>query len=70
MTIIVLFCIFAEKFRDTGSVGNTNRGHSGPHLTARTPAHVHDVKAHLEKSPWKSNRRLSQDVGISRSSVR
>ena len=59
-----------EKFRDSGSVTNNNKGHSGPPSTATTPAHVQDVRAHLEQSPRKSTRRLSQEVGISRTSVR
>ena len=59
-----------EKFRDSGSVTNNNKGHSGPPSTATTPDHVQDVRAHLEQSPRKSTRRLSQEVGISRTSVR
>jgi hypothetical protein len=58
-----------EKFRNTGSVANDNKGHSGPMLSARTPANVQAVRAHLEQSPRKSTRRLSQEVGISRTSV-
>ena len=59
-----------EKFRDTGTVRNNNRGHSGPPLTATNPPHVQDVRARLEASPRKSTRRLSQEVGVSRTSVR
>ena len=59
-----------EKFRNTGSVVNNNKGHCGPKFTARTPAHVQDVRARLQQSPRKSTRRLSQQVGISSRSVR
>ena len=52
-----------EKFRNTGSVGNDNKGHSGRYVTVRT------VRKHLEQSPRKSIRRLSQEVGISRTTV-
>ena len=58
-----------QKFRDTGSVANNNKTHSGARLTARTPARVQDVRTRLEQSPRKSTRRLSQEVGISRSFV-
>jgi hypothetical protein len=59
-----------DKFRNTGSVINNNKGHCGPKVTARTPANIQDVRDHLEQSPRKSTRRLSQQVGISRTSVR
>ena len=49
---------------------NKNKGHIGPPSTATPPPHVQDVRAHLEQSPRKSTRRLSQEVGISRTSVR
>ena len=49
---------------------NKNKGHIGPPSTATTPPHVQDVRAHLEQSPRKSTRQLSQEVGISRTSVR
>ena len=58
-----------EKFRNTGSVGNDNKGHSGRQVTVRTPANVQAVREHLEQSPRKSTRRLSQEVGISRATV-
>ena len=39
-------------------------------MTATTPAHVQDARACLEALPRKSTRRLSQEVGVSRTSVR
>ena len=39
-----------EKFRNTGSVINNNKGHCGAKATARTPAKVQDVRDHLEQS--------------------
>ncbi|XP_076047220.1 uncharacterized protein LOC143028735 [Oratosquilla oratoria] len=60
-----------EKFRNSGSVVNNEKGNCGPKLTARRPpAHIQDVRDHLEQSPRMSTRRLSQQVGISRRSVR
>ncbi|XP_076066935.1 uncharacterized protein LOC143040126 [Oratosquilla oratoria] len=59
-----------EKFRNTGSVINNNKGHCGPKVTARTPANIKDVRDHLQQSPRKSTRRLSQEMGISRTSER
>ena len=58
-----------EKFRNIGSVGNDNKGHSGRYVTVRTSANVQAVRKHLEQSPRKSTRRLSQEVGISRTTV-
>ena len=37
--------------------------------TFRTPAIVQTVRKHLERSPIKSTRQLSQEVGISRATV-
>ena len=50
-------------------MGNDNKGHSGRQVTVRTPANVQAVREHLEQSPRKSTRRLSQEVGISRATV-
>ena len=58
-----------EKFRNTGSVGNDNKGHSGWYVAVRTRANVQAERKHLEQSPQKSTRRLSQEVGISRTTV-
>ena len=46
-----------------------NKTHSDARLTTRTLALVQDLRARLEQSPQKSTRRLSQEVGVSRSSV-
>ena len=48
---------------------NNNKSHCGPKFTARTPAHIQDVRAQLQQSPCKSIRRLSQQVGMSSRSV-
>ena len=58
-----------EKFRNTGSVRNDNKRHSGRYVAVRTRANVQAVRKHLEQSPRKSTRRLSQEVGISRTTV-
>ena len=57
-----------EKFRNSASVGNDNKDHSGWQVTVRTPANVQAVREHLQQSP-KSTRQLSQEVGISRATV-
>ena len=44
-----------EKFRNTGSVGNDNKSHSGRQVTVRTPKNVQGVREHLfEQSLRKS----------------
>ena len=55
-----------EKFRNTGSVGNDSKGHSGWYATVRTRTNVQAVRKHLEQSPQRLTRQLSQEVGISR----
>ena len=40
-----------KKFRNTGSVGNDHKGHSGQYVTARTGANVQAEAKHLEQSP-------------------
>ena len=40
-----------EKFRNTGSVGNHNKGHSGRCVTIRTPENVQAARENLEQSP-------------------
>ena len=56
------------KFRETGSVANANKGRSGRPCAVKTPNIVENLRERLEESPRKSTR-LSQKVGISRSSV-
>ena len=51
-----------EEFRNSGSVGIDNKGHSERKVTIRRPAI-------LQLSPRKSTRRPSQEVGISRETV-
>ena len=57
------------KFRETGSAANANKGCSGRSCSVKTPNNVQNLRERLEESPRKSTRRLSQEVGISRSSV-
>lgn len=40
-----------NKFRDIGSVANTNKGHSDPKFTAMTPARVQDVRNSWNSRP-------------------
>ena len=58
-----------EKCRNTETVGNDNKGHSGWYVAVRTRANVQAERKHLEQSTQKSTRRLSQEVGISRTTV-
>ena len=58
-----------QHCRNTGSVANDHKGHSGRQVTVRTPANVQAVREHLQQSPRTSTRRLSQEVGISRAVV-
>ena len=43
-----------KKFRNTESVGNDNKSHSGRYGTVRTHANVQAVRECIEKSPQKS----------------
>ena len=56
------------KFRKTESV-NANKGRSGRPCSVKIPINVQNLRKRLEESPRKSARCLSQEVGISRSSV-
>ena len=40
-----------EKFRNTGSVGNDNKSHSGWYVAVRTCANAQAERKHLEQSP-------------------
>ena len=59
----------AEKFRNTENVGNDNKGHIGRYGAVKTHANVQAVREHLEQSPRRSTRGLSQEVGILRTAV-
>ena len=61
-------CLIA-KFKETGSVGNNNNGHSGRLILARTPKRIETLRGCLQESPRKSTCRFSQEVGISKTSV-
>ena len=58
------------KFRETGYVTNANKGHSGRPRSARTAINTEIVRQRLEESPRKSTRRLSQEISLSRTTVR
>ena len=57
------------KFRETGSVTDAHKGHSGRHRSAIIPENIQNFLECLEESPRKSTRYLSQETGISRTSV-
>ena len=59
-----------DKLRNTDSLADNNKVHSGRPFSTRTPANIQAVRDRLQQSPQKSTRRLSQEVGISRTSVR
>ena len=56
-------------FQETGSVANANKGRSGRPCSVKTLNKVQNLHERLEESPRKSTCRLSQEVGIFRSSV-
>ena len=59
-----------EKFRETGRVGDKNKGHSGRPRSARTANNIETLRRRLEESSRKSTRRLSQETDLSRTTVR
>ena len=67
---------WVNKFRKQGSVLNANkksedrRTHSGRPRSARTDANVDRVRDSVARSPKKSLRRRSQQLGMSSASVR
>jgi hypothetical protein len=60
-----------KKFRATGSVNNTNKGHSGRPRTSRTNDNAGRVLDKVLTSPKKSQRRISKELipSISRSGL-
>ena len=56
------------KFRETGSVANANQVRSGRPCSVKTPNNVQNLRERFKKSFTKSTR-LSQEVGLSRSSA-
>ena len=50
------------KFRETGSVTDAHKGHSGRHRSAIIPENIQNLRERLEESPRKSTRRLSQET--------
>lgn len=70
-------CIYAwvKKFRAHGTISNLNaKGnratHSGRPKTVRTPANIAAVRDSVVRSPRKSIRRRSQELGLKKESVR
>ena len=59
-----------NKFRTGRTVHNLNKGRSGRHKAARTPENIDAVRHSVTQSPKKSSRRRSQELGLSRSSIR
>ena len=57
------------KFLTQGNVGNQHKGRSGRKRSQRTSANVARVRGALQRSPTKSLRRLSQEVGCSRATT-
>ena len=57
------------KFRETRKVTNANKSPSGRPCSVKTPNDVQNLRERLEESPRKSTHCLSQEVGVSRSSV-
>ena len=58
-----------DKFRETGSLAEAHKGSSCQHSSAIIPKNIQNLQEHLEESPRKSTRHLSQKTGISRTSV-
>lgn len=58
-----------KKFDENGSVLNQNKGKSGRPLTVRTNNNHGIIFEKVLQSPKKSQRRISQELGIARSSV-
>ena len=67
---------WVHKFRSHGTVNNLNRkdpdrqSHSGRPKSSRSPHNVAAVRESVVRSPSKSVRRRSQELGIARESVR
>ena len=58
-----------QKFMVTGSVKNQNKGRSGRKRTKRTAANALKTREALQRSPNKSLRRLSQELGCSKTTA-
>lgn len=58
-----------NKFLARGNVSNNFKGHSGRKRSQRTTVNVARVRAALQRSPNKSMRRLSQEIGCSRATA-
>ena len=59
-----------KKFRTERTVHNVNKGRSGRKKSARTPENVEAVRISALRSPKKSTRHRSQELSLSRSSIR
>ena len=58
-----------DKFRNTGNLNDDHNGQSGRPVSVRTETNIQAVRDHLQQSPRKAIRRLSQEVRISWTSV-
>ena len=59
-----------NKFWETESVHDKNKGQSGRPRSARTDPNINNVRQHLAMSPRKSTRLLSQETDRSKTSVK
>ena len=60
---------FLAKFRETESMADAHKRQDGQHLSAIIPENIQNLRELLEESPRISTRLLSQETGISRTSV-
>ena len=56
------------KFRETGSVADAHKGHSGQHCSAIIPENIQNLRERLEEYSGKSTPHFLQETGISRTS--
>ena len=50
-------------FRETGSVADAQKSHSGRHRSAIIPENIQNLRERIEESPRKSTHHLSQETG-------
>ena len=62
--IIVTILRLLNKFRETGSVQDKTKGHSGRPRSSRNDFNLDTVREHLAMSPRKSTRHLSQETDV------
>lgn len=59
-----------KKFKTERTLHNVNKGRSGRPKTVRSPENIESVRRSVRQSPKKSSRRRSQELNVSRSSIR